>query len=445
MSFFHISRRTLLKNSALGFGALAAPALLKGFSKASAQTFDGSDLADLEGVEINLLVNSAHGKSWDFLSERFKKDTGGIAKATAVPYTQLAQKQLLDIQSGSDQFDLFNYQTQLTGTLVEAGGLLDITQWVEANRADLNIDDLSQSAFSQGFVDGRLYGITNVAVPDLVYYNKEIFDRLGLTPPKTWEEFTAVSAEITAKGEGRIFGSALQLQKDATTLLMTYGNRLSGYGGRYLDENGAPVVNSDAAVAALEELAKQLKSALPDPLQTAWQQATSAFLEGRIALLDSWGDISYLGNDPTQSQVVGKFGTLPLLRGASFDGTVRPVYVNAEALGITASSKNPTAGAAWLKWVSRRDVSIDIATRKEGNWPLVYKEVLKSPEYRAYNTFADITIAQVDGDSLFWPNVAGSVQAAQALSDQIANSLAGQIEPRAALDIAQSVWEEVHS
>jgi multiple sugar transport system substrate-binding protein len=444
MAYRLVHRRSILK----GAGILSTSAISgafglgSGLRAARAAELPAEDYKsfDLEGVRLTLLANAAHGKSWSYISALFKKETGGTLDVTAVPYTQLAQKQLLDVESGAHQYDLFQYQTQLIGTLVSSGALVDLTDWAKRNQQALNIDDLAQSGYQAGgFYKGKLYGLTTVGAPNLLFYNNEILDRYGLKPPATWEEFRAVAEEVTAKGNRQIFGSAIQAQKDATTLLMTYGGRLSGFGGRYLDNDGHPVINSPEAVAALSELKKELPSALPDPLLTAWQQATTAFLQGKVALADSWSDITQLGNDPTQSEIVGKYGASALPTGASNARTL-PVFVNSEAFGISSATDKKRAAAAWLQWVSRHDVNLTIATTPGGNWPVLYKSVLQAPEYRKVNRFADLVLAQYDGPALYWPSGVNSVEVAQDLADQISTVLAGGQDPKSALDKAQQSW-----
>jgi ABC-type glycerol-3-phosphate transport system substrate-binding protein len=441
MSSTAFRRRRFLRGASILSASAIASGL--GLRTARAATLPAEDYKslNLEGVRLTLLANAAHGKSWSYISALFKKQTGGTLDVTAVPYTQLAQKQLLDVESGAHQYDLFQYQTQLLGTLVSSGALVDLTDWAKLNHQALNIDDLAQSGYrAGGFYKGRLYGLTTVGAPNLLFYNKEILDRYGLAPPTTWEAFRAVSEEVTAKGQGKIFGSAIQAQKDDTTLLMTYGGRLSGFGGSYLDASGHPVINSPEAVAALIELKKQLPSALPDPLLTAWQQATTAFLQGKVALADSWSDITQLGDDPTQSEIVGKYGALPLPTGGS-NSHAAPVFVNSEAFGISSATSKTREAAAWLQWVSRHDVNLTIALTPGGNWPVLYKSVLQEPAYRKVNRFTDQLLKQYEGPALYWPSGVNSGEVAQDLADQISSVLAGGQDAKSALDNAQQSWE----
>lgn len=81
--------------------------------------------------------------------------------------------------------------------------------WAEAG----HILDLTDIAEERGWYDivpedviwyynptGRLYGVAYDAVAVGVYYNKEIYEQLGLEPPKTFEEFEEQLATIKEAG-----------------------------------------------------------------------------------------------------------------------------------------------------------------------------------------------------------------------------------------------------
>ncbi len=88
------------------------------------------------------------------------------------------------------------------------------------------LDDLYASqgwntAFPQGTldyfkdpVDGHYYGVqVDTVFTPIVFYNKDIFDKLELTEPKTWEEFYAVTAALAKAGYiplSALYGMQLQ-------------------------------------------------------------------------------------------------------------------------------------------------------------------------------------------------------------------------------------------
>lgn len=436
----HLARRSLLK--AMGIGALglaSVPLMSSCGSAASAEALASDDTSDFDFTDLSItaMVNSSYGNVWGHVSELFKKETGGTFTATPVPYTQLAQKQLLDVQSGAGQYDIYQFQYPTIGTLVEAGGLVDLTDWVAANPNVANLK-VAASFKSSSIFQGRQHGIAYGGVRDLVFANTAILEEFKLDVPTTWEEFTIVADEVTAKGKGEYFGSAIQGTKDNTTLLMSYGNRLSGFGGSYLDASGKPVLNSPEAIAALTEFTKQINAALPTPAEVAWQQASSAFLEGRVALADNWGDISYVAADPKQSKIVGQYTAVQLLPGGG-NATVKPVTVNAEVWGVATGSQQPEASAAFLQWMLQPRVAEQLQAIGDGNWPSYDRDVLEANQYG--DPFASLHTEGFDEEHLLWPTGPDALKATQDLSDQVSLALAGQQGVEESLENAQAAWE----
>ncbi|MEF2070278.1 extracellular solute-binding protein [Consotaella aegiceratis] len=74
---------------------------------------------------------------------------------------------------------------------VDAGQVVDLTPYLEQHPEFK--DRFVPAGFSAVTFDGKIYGLpaenTSVAV---IFYNKEIFDEYGLTPPKTWDELMHV-------------------------------------------------------------------------------------------------------------------------------------------------------------------------------------------------------------------------------------------------------------
>ena len=75
------------------------------------------------------------------------------------------------------------------------------------------LDDLYESegwmdAFPQGTIDyftdpldGHMYGVqVDTVWTPIIYYNKDVFDELGLSEPETWDEFYAVTDALTEGG-----------------------------------------------------------------------------------------------------------------------------------------------------------------------------------------------------------------------------------------------------
>lgn len=98
-------------------------------------------------------------------------------------------------------------------TFVKAGQLVPLDKYATlfgwAKRYPktlLNLNRVSDNF--QHFGEGKLYGISQMGEYITMYYSKSKLASLGLTPPKTWSEFTNQLATIKAKGQTPIeFGN----------------------------------------------------------------------------------------------------------------------------------------------------------------------------------------------------------------------------------------------
>ncbi|HEX2946085.1 MAG TPA: ABC transporter substrate-binding protein [Clostridia bacterium] len=85
----------------------------------------------------------------------------------------------------------------INSTLASSGALLDITEIMKPY-----LDRFNEGMLSAYYIDGKLWGFPyGDSSESLVYYNKTMFDELGLTAPTTYAELLKVSQAIkSAKG-----------------------------------------------------------------------------------------------------------------------------------------------------------------------------------------------------------------------------------------------------
>jgi multiple sugar transport system substrate-binding protein len=75
---------------------------------------------------------------------------------------------------------------------------------------------LSADGYAEGVADastyeGKLYGLQPIANTIGLFYNKDVLDKAGVTPPTTWDELKAAAKELT---EGKQYGIAFSAPAD---------------------------------------------------------------------------------------------------------------------------------------------------------------------------------------------------------------------------------------
>jgi raffinose/stachyose/melibiose transport system substrate-binding protein len=84
-------------------------------------------------------------------------------------------------------------------TYVEAGQVDELTPWFDENPEVK--DKLIPSAFGPATIDGKIYAMPcETAEPIVLYYNKRVFDSVGVEPPESWDEIMALVPKFNEKG-----------------------------------------------------------------------------------------------------------------------------------------------------------------------------------------------------------------------------------------------------
>jgi ABC-type glycerol-3-phosphate transport system substrate-binding protein len=438
-------RRALQLLGLAGGAAVLGPALAACGSSGGGKALpaDAPVSGRFEGTTLKLLVNQPHVTSFrDVLAPAWQQATGGTLDVTPAPYDQLTSKQILDVQSGTGEFDVFDYFYFGLGDLVDAGALTDLTDWVDAKQTDLNVGGYLRSIYDPyTLLAGRRYGLPYDGDIHILFYNSELLDRYKVAPPTTWDEYDEVAAKITTDARGAAYGAIVSGQQVPMILGCSYINRLTGYGGNLVDGSGKPQLTSDASVAALKHLVAVAPNALPTPLQVGFDQANTAFLTGQGALLDTWTDMALRAEDPTASKIAGRWGAVSLPVGGA-NTTPRTALDAGFGLGISTASKNPDAAAAFVAWATAAKQNLAVSSTAGAGIDPVRGEVLDSDGYAKVVTGAVDPIRQgLNGDPLVWPKQAGAPKLLQDLVDQLALAIAGTQTVEQSLEKAQASWD----
>jgi raffinose/stachyose/melibiose transport system substrate-binding protein len=82
---------------------------------------------------------------------------------------------------------------------VDAGQVEDLTSWFSSN-GDVK-SRLFPSSFGPATIDGKLYAMPAETVqPIVLFYNKKLFDQVGVQPPQSWADIMALVPKFNAAG-----------------------------------------------------------------------------------------------------------------------------------------------------------------------------------------------------------------------------------------------------
>jgi multiple sugar transport system substrate-binding protein len=251
------------------------------------------------------------------------------------------------------------------------------------------VDDLPATSFATTTVGGKRYGAVFTLSLLTLFYNKELMEQAGFKEaPKTWDELKACAKEMTRDGR---YGFVLNYGDPAgiggtASYWMVF---LQQAGGKVYGEDGLPVFKSDEGVAALQMMVDLIPSTDPGSISYAGiNDATNVLLAGRAGMMMNWPFMWNAGNDPKQSQIVGKMTSAVLPAGpkgsASIDGT--------DAWTITKASKNQEKAQKLIEFYL--DAEVQKRQVLDTGWLPIRLSVLADPEVQAKAPNAAVVLEQ---------------------------------------------------
>lgn len=317
------------------------------------------------------IVSGDTGNGLEFLRsqlDRFEAETGN--KVTVVPMPSSTTDQFgqykLWLAAGNSDIDV--YQTDVIWAPQLADQFLDLT-----DAAKDVVANHFPSIIESQTVNGKLVALPAFTDAPALYYRKDLLEKYGKTPPKTWAELTATAKEIqdaerTAGNpdmQGFVFqGNAYEgLTCDALEWVMSNG------GGQIVEPDGTISINNEKAAAAIE-MAKGWVGAISPEGVLAYQEEESrgVWQLGNAVFMRNWPYAYQLGNGD-DSAVKGKFDVVPLPMGDA-EGARSAATLGGWNVAVSKYSKAPDEAIKLALFLSSTEVQKERAI-KQSNLPTI--------------------------------------------------------------------------
>jgi multiple sugar transport system substrate-binding protein len=266
--------------------------------------------------------------------------------------------------------DIFNSGDIIIPTIVQKDYAYDLHEFVAKENYDL-------SAFYPEVIDGmtfegKLVGLTDNWDTQVMYYNRDLFDKAGLDYPDatwTWDDFTSAARQLTS-GEGprKIYGAAHGFW------FAPVFDQIWMYGGDVLSKDGTDcVLDSPEAVAAVQSIADLVaEGTIPSWQQLEGQGPLQFLLAGRAAMaIDAgrWG-----AYELREGRV--DWAVAPLPKGPKG----RANFFHLAIYAITKNSDNPESAWEFLKFMVSEE-AIKLASDNMQGIPS-RPDMVKDPDFR---------------------------------------------------------------
>jgi multiple sugar transport system substrate-binding protein len=170
-------------------------------------------------------------------------------------------------------------------TLV-ASGLLEELTLEDMAGVGITPDQLDQTAWNAGLVNGKAYAIPLDTHPFVMFYNTDICEKAGLLDPSgalapldSPEKFT--DAMQKAKAVTKVYGGVVSITADTSTPWRMFQSWYSQLGGQMLADEGRKVVIDDAKAMQVLQFMQSITSSGAIPGNLDYPGSVAAFATGQ--------------------------------------------------------------------------------------------------------------------------------------------------------------------
>ena len=389
-----------------------------------------------DGVTLNLASqNDQFATVMADLVPKFKAETGIDVKVDILSYPDLLTKITTDFIGHTKGYDLVTMDIVWAGQFAESGYTVDLTEWIKRDAAEIGVDDIYPVLMTAlGNYQGKQVAFPFAGYANVLAYRTDLYEAAGLEPPRTMEDLIAAAYKLTDPAK-RQYGFVANGQRGPAVAQdwMQYNAQM---GGSILDAGGKPKLNSDANVKSLATY-KELfeKAAPPGAAEYDWGGREESFRQGLAANMQTWSIGAAGYNDPAQSKVVGKAGIILAPPG---EGLPQKYGVGGWGLAINNDIDQKKKEAAWLfiKWITSPAVHKEMNLKGAGSYLRISET--HDPELVAKYPFLPVIDETfVNGDGDYRPRIPQYPQIQDILGTAVNAVLAGNSDPKKALDEAQ--------
>ncbi|QQO10827.1 sugar ABC transporter substrate-binding protein [Breznakiella homolactica] len=391
----------------------------------------GAAASGKETGEITLMIINSFTKTPEDpiykAAEDYYNRTGVKVTIEAVPSTNIKDKFTTAALAGSGPDIVTLDNAGWTADLAAIGLLAPIDNKLSEIRSELLPDALATNVYK-----GVTYGVPWYVNNMVMYYNKAMFAKAGITaPPANWQQLEDAVRKLKAIGKyGLNFPIGSPGGYTVCAFLMQNGNEI-------IDTSGSEpkvVFNSRSGVEALTfitDLYTKYKG-MPESVKStlSWDQVFAPFIQEDAGIVFSgdWAIAAIKAGNPNLD-----YGIAPLPVGREAAS-----ILGGYNLAINKNSKKPDLAWDFIKWLSESEQSKLLAeyNRISARRDTVESDFVK--ENPIYSVFVQETV-----NSKSRPVVTQWQQIQTYLGDAFASVILGEYSPQQALDKYAKLSEEL--
>ena len=279
--------------------------------------------ASSEPVTISFLNwGSAEGATKDAflaMNKGFEEKTGNIKiENINVPYGEMLDNMLVR-NASKDLPDVAQVKGEWISALYSIGALMELDDLLPKE----TLEDYNPNIIKGLTYDGKLVAAPWSPTPVVVYYNKTLLEKAGISePPESWDDMIAQAEQISKLGHTesglKIYGFALKNERK-TPSGFYFLSHIWSKGGSFIDDHNKVILNSAETNKAFEEADYLIKNGIA-PESGIFKELRNMFAQGQVGFIidGDFGYSIYLNLSPKGQDFKEEIGIMPVPEGYGF-------------------------------------------------------------------------------------------------------------------------------
>jgi multiple sugar transport system substrate-binding protein len=293
------------------------------------------------------------------LGELAARYPGAEVSVKCIPIAQWHDQIFTDFAAKGGA-DLPILDSQWIGEAVKGEHILELTDWMKKN---MEVDDYVPAALSAygefPLGGGRYYGAAAMADTQLLVYRKDLFDKTGFKPAKTWSELLKQAQQFKKSGtveNGFVWywcGSAAcydQIQVAWNQIAWSFGGEL--WDPKTYKVEG--ILNGSENIAALEFTRELYKTGPEGAGNFTYNEVVDAICTGKAAMTSIWAGFGPVFLDKKGCKESSSLGfAVPPGEKKHF------LSLGGQGISVSAHTRNKEAALDFLKWFQSKETQLE--------------------------------------------------------------------------------------
>jgi len=312
-----LTRRQFLYAAVGGAAVLAAGGLIYALGQtprqqptqaASAQT--SSPSATAQSSSLTIFARSAYHQQINQALMDYYNSHRPPVQFNYIPkgYSDEYQAILLAMKNKSSDYDILYIDEPWIYELY-------INGWLDPLGNDLDTTGIPTYSAQLGEFNGEFYAMPVVGNFNFMFYNLNIIEKVGESPPKSWDDVLRIAEEVNQKLAPQSYGWSGNYPDGVISDV--YATVLLSLGGYMFDPKDriTPTLDTPEAVEAMELIVELASPKRAHPKTMSWSSLTEysdAILAGEVAMGAVWNGWVTDVDNPQLSKVVGQTYFIPM-------------------------------------------------------------------------------------------------------------------------------------